>query len=113
MAKIPQEIENAVREYAEQLSREIPVKKVILFGSYANNTNTSESDVDIAVFSDHFEKISRIESIRFLLSRARKYAYLDFQPLPFTYKEYIEKDDFVSEVLKNGIEINIENTGSH
>ena len=105
MAKIPQAIEKAVREYAENLNKEIPVKKVILFGSYANNTDSPGSDVDIVVFSDYFEKTSRVEAIRFLLSMARKYAIMDFQPLPFTYKEYIEKDGFVAEVVEKGIEI--------
>jgi len=33
MAQIPENINNAVKEYISELSKEIPVQKVILFGS--------------------------------------------------------------------------------
>jgi predicted nucleotidyltransferase len=105
MAQIPENINNAVREYISELSNEIPVQKAILFGSYANGNYTKDSDVDLAIFSDYFERISRIEGIKFLLSRARKYVKMDFQPIPFTYRDYIERDGFAAEVLKEGVEI--------
>lgn len=105
MAQIPENINNVVREYISELSKEIPVQKAILFGSYANGNYTKDSDVDLAIFSDYFEKTSRIDGIKFLLSRARKYVRMDFQPIPFTYRDYIERDGFAAEVLKEGIEI--------
>jgi uncharacterized protein len=105
MAQIPENINNAVREYISELSKEIPVQKAILFGSYANGNYTKDSDVDLAIFSDYFEGRSRIDGIKFLLSRARKYAKMDFQPIPFTYRDYIESDGFAAEVLKEGVEI--------
>ena len=105
MAQIPENINNAVREYISELSKEIPVQKAVLFGSYANGNYTKDSDVDLAIFSDYFERISRIDGIKFLLSRARKYVKMDFQPIPFTYRDYIERDGFAAEVLKEGVEI--------
>jgi hypothetical protein len=59
----------------------------------------------LAIFSDFFEGTPRIDGIKFLLSRARKYSPMDFQPLPFTYRDYLERDGFVAEVLKKGVEI--------
>jgi predicted nucleotidyltransferase len=105
MAQIPENINNAVREYISEISKEIPVQKAILFGSYANGNFTKDSDVDLAIFSDYFEETSRIDGIKFLLSRARKYVKMDFQPIPFTYRDYIERDGFAAEVLKEGVEI--------
>lgn len=105
MAQIPENINNAVREYISELSKEIPVQKAIIFGSYAHGDYYKDSDVDIAIFSDYFKDLSRVEGIKFLLARARKYSQLDFQPIPFTYRDYIERDGFVDEVLKEGVEI--------
>lgn len=105
MAQIPENIDNAVREYISELRKEIPVRKAILFGSYASGNYTKDSDVDLAIFSDYFEGTSRVDGIKFLLSRARKYSQMDFQPIPFTYRDYLERDGFVAEVLKKGVEI--------
>ena len=105
MAQIPEIIDNAVREYIAELSKEIPVQKAVLFGSYARGNYHQDSDVDLAIFSDYFEGRSRIEGIKFLLSRARKYVKMDFQPIPFTYRDYLECDGFAAEVLKEGVEI--------
>jgi predicted nucleotidyltransferase len=105
MAQIPENINNAIREYISELNKEIPVQKAILFGSYANGNYTKDSDVDLAIFSDYFEGTSRIDGIKFLLSRARKYIRMDFQPIPFTYRDYVERDGFAAEVLKEGLEI--------
>lgn len=105
MAQIPENINNAVREYILDLSKEIPVQKVVLFGSYAKGNFTKDSDVDLAIFSDYFEGTPRIDGIKFLLSRARKYAKLDFQPIPFTYRDYVERDGFAGEVVRGGVEI--------
>ncbi len=105
MGQIPKMIDNAIREYVAELSKEIPVQKAILFGSYARGNYDKDSDVDLAIFSDYFEGTSRIDGIKFLLSRARKYVKMDFQPIPFTYRDYLERDGFAAEVLKEGLEI--------
>ncbi|NLW48945.1 MAG: nucleotidyltransferase domain-containing protein [Firmicutes bacterium] len=105
MAQIPEIIDNAVREYITELSKEIPVQKAVLFGSYARGNYHQDSDVDLAIFSDYFEGTSRVNGIKFLLRKARKYNSFDFQPIPFTYRDYIEPTGFVAEVLKDGVEI--------
>ena len=42
----------------------------------------------------------RIDGIKFVLSGAKKYSPMDFQPIPFAYRDYLERDGFVIEVLK-------------
>ena len=105
MAQIPEVINKAIKEYVLEISKEIPVRKAVLFGSFADGNYDKDSDVDLAIFSDFFEGTTRIEGIKFLLSRARKYTHLDFQPIPFTYRDYLERGGFAAEVIKNGIEI--------
>ena len=59
----------------------------------------------ITLFPDYFEGTSRIDGIRFLLSKARKYNQMDFQLIPFTSRDYLERDGFVAEVLNKRVEI--------
>ncbi len=83
----------------------IRYKRSFYSGLMSMSITPEDSDVDLAIFSDYFEGTPRIEGIKFLLSRARKYSSMDFQPTPFTYRDYLEKDGFVAEVLRKGVEI--------
>ncbi|QDI90534.1 nucleotidyltransferase domain-containing protein [Salicibibacter halophilus] len=60
MARTEAEIREMIKQYVNALEREISVKRVILYGSYAKGTATNDSDIDIAVesndFSDHYLK---------------------------------------------------------
>ena len=43
-------VNRIAREYAEDVFRELPVEKAVLFGSHAKKTATEQSDVDICFF---------------------------------------------------------------
>ena len=105
MAEIPENIINIVEDYLEDLSLEIQIDKVVLFGSYAKGNYGVDSDVDLAIFSDSFKDMDRIESIKYLLKKARKYKGIDLQPISFTKKDYEEKMGIVEDVLKTGVEV--------
>jgi uncharacterized protein len=107
MVEIPKKIKKAVRNYVKELSRDIPIEKAVLFGSYAKGNFNKDSDIDLAIFSDYFKDMKRVDGIRFLLHKAIRYPDFDLQPVPFTISDYQERDDFVAEVLKDGIEINV------
>jgi len=107
MAKIPENIMNIVEDYLKDLSSDIKIDKAILFGSYAKGNYGVDSDIDLAIFSDSFKDMDRIESIKYLLKRARKYRGIDLQPISFTKQDYEEKIGIVEEVLKTGIELSI------
>jgi len=47
--KLDAETERAVRAFMQHIVGRYPVRAVLLFGSRARNTHTSESDADIAV----------------------------------------------------------------
>lgn len=104
MGTIPQEVLSVTTEYVSKLKKQIPVEKVILFGSYARGTYTEDSDIDVAVFSQAFESMSRVDGLTFLLMQALEYK-IDIQPQPYTMKDYTEHAGMVDEILKTGVEI--------
>jgi predicted nucleotidyltransferase len=104
MAPIPQNVSEILSDFVHKISKQIPVKKAILFGSYAKGMNKPDSDVDVAIFSDYFENLSRVEGIAFLLMNAMEYP-IDLEPLAFTEKEYEERLGIVEEIIRTGIDI--------
>lgn len=101
---VPEEVKRAIRDYIEKLQEEIPVSRAIIFGSVAKGTFDDGSDIDLAVFSDRFEMMSRIDGIAYLLKKATEYP-VDLEPLAFTNKEYDERLGIVDEIIRTGIEV--------
>lgn len=105
MVKIPDDIRKIIEDYLKELSSEIKIDKVILFGSYAKGNHGIDSDIDLAIFSDSFKDMDRIESIKYLLKKARKFRGVDLQPISFTNEDHKERLGIVDDVLKTGIEL--------
>jgi predicted nucleotidyltransferase len=104
MVTIPETVRSGVKKYMERLRQEIPVEKALLFGSYARGTFDSGSDIDLAIFSDYFQGMRRVDRIAFLLGRAKDID-LDIEPLAYTCEEYTERIGIVDEIIRTGIEI--------
>jgi len=104
MGTIPQEVLSLTTDYVNKLKQQIPVEKVVLFGSYAKGNYTKDGDVDLAVFSPAFDNMSRVDGLTFLLMQALGYK-IDIQPQPYTMKDYTEHTGLVDEIIKTGIEI--------
>jgi len=106
MAQIPSHIKDILTDYVKELSREIKVRSAILFGSYASSQWQTESDIDIAIFSDYFSGRDRAEAIAFLLERAMKYN-IDIQPIAFEENDFENAKDnpFINEIVTTGIRI--------
>lgn len=104
MDRIPESIQKIIEDYVMKLSKVIPIEKVIIFGSYAKGNSHEYSDVDIAIFSDYFKDMSRVDGIYFLLLNAMDYD-IDIEPQPFTIDEYNQPIGIVSEIVKTGIEL--------
>jgi len=92
-----------IRGFIEELSLEIPVKEIILFGSYAHGNPKEYSDIDLAVISDWFEGRPKIENMQYLSRIAATYNSL-IEALPFTEKEYrnLDKRSFLASIVKTG-----------
>lgn len=104
MSNIPIQVEKTIKAYLESISKKIPIDKAILFGSYANGNYTSDSDVDLAIFSSYFNDRDRLESFRLLFLEAMNFP-LDLQPQPFTEDDMLNPEGLVTEIFKTGIEI--------
>lgn len=79
--------------------------KVYLFGSYARETHTFESDVDIIIVSDKFRGLEypeRVASVRMKLPTE-----IGFDIIPLTSEEFEERKNraFFKEISKHWIEI--------
>ena len=106
MANIPKNILEIIIKYIQELSKEISIDKVIIFGSYAKNTYNEDSDIDIAIFSKDFKNTSIIEDMSFLLIKTSGLG-IDLQPQPFTLDDYSNPDGLVKEILDTGIELKV------
>lgn len=104
MAAIPPEVIKSIRLFLSKVSSEIPVKKAVLFGSFAKGTYDEGSDIDLAIFSDYFEDVLRVEGTTYLLIQAQEFE-MDLEPVAFTGKEYDDRLGIVDEILKTGIDV--------
>lgn len=83
----------------------IHLNKVMLFGSYAKNIQHTWSDIDVALVADAFKGIG-YEDVRLFSKILIKYPHLNIQPHTYNTKNFSpDKDPFVEEILKTGIEI--------
>ena len=103
MALSEDKINEIIKGFIVRLKQEIPIKEVILFGSYAHGKPKEYSDIDLAVISDWFEGRPKIKNMQHLSRIAAAYNSL-IEALPFTEKEYINlgKRTFLAGIVKNG-----------
>jgi predicted nucleotidyltransferase len=102
-------IKNIVLEFIKELNRRrIPVKQVILFGSYAHGKPNLRSDIDLAVVSPKFKNMDDIKRIMILSDAARHIKTprpIDINPIGFTDEE-LEKADYFEiggEIVEKGV----------
>lgn len=103
MALSEDKVDQIVHGFIDRLRREIPVKEVILFGSYARGNAKEHSDIDLAIISDWFRGRPNIENMQFLSKLAARYNSL-VEALPFTEEEYSNLDSrtFLASIVKSG-----------
>ena len=81
------------------------LRRVILYGSYAKNTQHEWSDIDIAFVADEFKNIG-FEDVKLFVKQLVKYPDLNISPRTYKTKDFTpDKDPFVEEILRTGIEI--------
>jgi uncharacterized protein len=93
------EVIEKVRQFAILISPELPLKSVILFGSYAKGTEKKDSDIDVAIvvkstskdFSEYAPMIWRLR---------RK---IDTLIEPILLEEDDDPSGFLDEIYRTGI----------
>lgn len=87
-----------VRIFAERAAAEFDVIQVILFGSFAQNRQDENSDIDVAVIIKDSD-VNLIDS-EFLLYKMRRDIDYRIEPLLFIGME--DKSGFLGEILRTG-----------
>jgi len=104
MAQIPDKISSIIERFLEELKKNnINIEQAVLFGSYAQGTFTTWSDIDLALVSsdfegDRFKDRDKIRRIKLKISS-------DLEPIPYPPNEFTPDDPFVKQILKTGINV--------
>jgi len=94
-------IKDLIKKYIDEIERNnIPVQRVILFGSYAKGNFKDESDIDVAIISpaftgDRFEDRRRIVPLRRKIDNR-------IEPIPLTPEDFDKGGNFIDEIKKIG-----------
>lgn len=105
MQRPPLKLKKIIQKYAEALrAGGYPVEKIYLFGSQAKGTAHRDSDIDVAVIS---EKFNRNEDKNWIfLSKAKMDVDLRIEPHGFTVEEFNNKEDpMVHEIRTTGVRV--------
>jgi predicted nucleotidyltransferase len=103
MALSKNEVDNIIKGFIDELQQVMPLKEVILFGSYAQGKAKEYSDIDLAIISNWFGKKTKIESMKQLSRMAASYN-TRIEAIPFTEEEYDNLDNrtFLAGIVKTG-----------
>ena len=95
------EVIKKLKKYKELISNQIAVEELILFGSYANGTNSEDSDIDVAIIVDKLE--GDYFSTRPILWKIRR--EIDDRIEPLLIERQHDESGFLQEIQKKGIVI--------
>jgi uncharacterized protein len=99
--------DSAIKQYIHSVAGKMPgLISAYVFGSYAKNTNTPDSDIDIALIIDNLRDSERFDlQIQLMLIASQ----IDnrIEPHPVSKNDMNSGSPFVYEIIKNGIEIKI------
>jgi predicted nucleotidyltransferase len=76
-----------VRRFINRVKKEINIDKVILFGSFAEKRQSEWSDIDLAIISDDFSKMTFHQRLVFLGMLAWQAKVTEIEALGYTLDE--------------------------
>ncbi|RZK23248.1 MAG: nucleotidyltransferase domain-containing protein [Hymenobacter sp.] len=80
----------------------VPLRKAILFGSFARNEQHAYSDIDLALVADDFTGAAFIDTKPFVRALVK---HVDIEPHTFSPEQFTEWNPFVQEIKRTGIVI--------
>lgn len=93
-----QVVAEKVKKYADVVRKDMPVKMIILYGSYARGSENVSSDIDVAVVVDNIENDYLEQSARlFHLVRG-----IDTRIEPVLLSNNEDRSGFLNSILKYG-----------
>ena len=90
-----------IKQYSDIVRHTISVKKIVLYGSYAKNSETKTSDIDIAVIVDSING-DYLDLSAHLFELANK---VDVRIEPILLNENSDTSGFIESITKYGKEI--------
>lgn len=102
MVRTESQIRAAVKELVRALEPKVHVRQIILYGSYAKGQAREESDIDLAVISDDFARLSELEVIQ---TFAHRMIHCDslLMPVGYTPAKFSDPDNaFAREIARTG-----------
>jgi hypothetical protein len=106
MARKADKVITLVKRYIAELEKnKIPIKKAIIFGSYARGKAKTESDIDVALVSEVFSG-DRFEDRRKIIPLRRE---IDnrIEPIPFRPEDFENGGILVEEIRKTGVVVSV------
>jgi uncharacterized protein len=94
-------LNNAMLHFLHEMElNNIPVQKMVLFGSYAKGNPTENSDIDVAIWSQYFEgnRLLDTPKVAHVLTN-----FPLIQLHPFHITDTAATNPFIHEILKFGI----------
>ena len=96
-----------VKKYIDLVAKQQPgLISAFLFGSYARNTQRSESDIDVALVIDNLSDNDKFD-IKVRLMRLASTIDNRIEPHPISSQELISGNPFAVEITKTGIGIKV------
>jgi predicted nucleotidyltransferase len=87
-----------VRKYADAVRAQVPVRKVVLFGSHARGTAHEYSDIDVAVLVERVEgDWLDVAAMLFRVGRG-----IDYRIEPVLREEGDDPSGSIAEILRTG-----------
>lgn len=104
--RIPKKIKNKILNFVRDLKKDnLPIKKVMLFGSYAKGTSHKHSDIDLCVISPKFKDF--VDDTQYLFIKRKDNTIPNIEPIGLSPKDFTQPSMLTREIKKYGIEIKI------
>ena len=89
---------NIVKQYAEVVKQHFPVKKIVMFGSYARGFAQEDSDIDVAIVTgplegDFLDRAAELYRLR---------GDIDLRIEPILFSSTRDLSGFLAEVIRTG-----------
>ena len=106
MAQVPDVVRQKVLRLYDSVRDLFPIRKVLLYGSYAKGRASADSDIDVAVVIDESDHSRRVEITAKLYHHAAD-VDVAIEPKCIFWDEYQNHDpaSILSEIISTSIEV--------
>lgn len=106
MVGIDADLERRLQAVIDVLKRNVSLRAVYLFGSYASGQQDRWSDIDLGVFFEGAESWDLTERVRLFVTLQKQVGH-DIEPHFFSARavDHPQPGSFAAEVMKQGIRI--------